>query len=164
MGGPGNRVQIEDLRDGDLQLQFLRVAEHPIHRVATYFFRMVQADTNDELGNINLRVSSTPHIERYAGHIGYAVLERYRGHHYAARSVVLLKPLSKELGFARLWVTCDPENVASRRTLEFAGAEFVETVDVHPDCIIYKSGHPRKCRFRLDLDKFQNNKPNFRDI
>jgi predicted acetyltransferase len=155
--GSDNDVQIKDLRDRDLQLQFLRLDEHPFHRVPTYFFGMVHADTNDELGNINLRVSSTPHIERYAGHIGYSVYEAYRGHHYAARSVVLLAPVSKELGFASLWITCDPENAASRRTLELAGAELVETVDVPSDCIIFKSGHPRKCRYQLDLDRFHTN-------
>src|SRR5215470_11817488 len=60
-----------------------------------------------------------------------------------------------ELGFAGLWTTCDPENTASRRTLELVGAEFVETVDVSSDCIIFQSGHLRKCRYRLDLNKFR---------
>jgi predicted acetyltransferase len=152
--GSDNHVPIEDLRDRDLQLQFLRLAEHPVHRVPTYFFRMAHSETNDELGNINLRAGSTPHIERYAGHVGYAVHEPYRGRHYAARALVLLVPMSKALGFASLWITCDPENAASRRTLEVAGAELVETLDVAPDCIIFKSGHLRKCRYRLDLDKF----------
>jgi len=50
-----------------------------------------------------------------------------------------------------LWITCDPENVASQRTLELAGAEFVEIVDVPEHCIIHRKGHPRKCRYRLPL-------------
>jgi predicted acetyltransferase len=154
VGASDNQVQIEDQRDRDLQLHFLRFDVHPFHRVPTYFFRMVHADTNDELGNTNLRVSSTPHIERYAGHIGYSVYEPYRGHRYAARSLVLLAPMSRELGFASLWITCDPENAASRRTLELAGAELIETVDVPSDCIIFKTGHPRKCRYQLDLNRF----------
>jgi len=141
----------EDRSDGDLQLQFLRFAQHPVHRVATYFFRMVHAQTGEELGNISLRVSSTPHVERYAGHVGFSVHEAHRGHRYAARSVALLAPIAKELGFASLWITCDPDNAASRRTLELVGAEYIETVDVPSDCIIFQSGHPRKRRYRLDL-------------
>lgn len=148
-------VNVEDRRDCDLQLQFLRFAQHPVHRVATYFFSMVHAQTGEELGNINLRVNSAPHIERYAGQVGFSVHEAHRGHRYAARSVSLLVSIAKELGFARLWITCDPENVASRRTLELAGAELIETVDVPSDCIIFQSGHLRKCRYRLDLNKFQ---------
>jgi predicted acetyltransferase len=55
------------------------------------------------------------------------------------------------LKFERLWITCDPENAASRRSLELAGAKFVEVVDVPEDCVIYKTGHARKCRYRIDL-------------
>jgi predicted acetyltransferase len=138
-----------ELRDGDLRLELTEFAPHRVHHVPTYHFRMVDAATGEELGSINLRVASTPHIERYAGHIGYSVLPAHRGHRYAARSLRLLIPLARRLGLDPLWITCDPENLASRRTLELAAAEFVEAVDVPEDCIIHRSGHPRKCRYRL---------------
>lgn len=137
------------LQDSELRLELAAFAPHPVHRVPTYHFRMVHAITGEELGAINLRVASTPHIERYAGHIGFSVHEEYRGHHYASRSVRLLMPFASSLGLNPLWITCDPENGASQRSLELAGAEFVEIVDVPPDCIIHQSGHPRKCRYRL---------------
>jgi tagatose 1,6-diphosphate aldolase len=111
---------------------------------------MIHAVTAEELGTIRLRVGSTTHIERYAGHIGYAVHPPHRGHHYAARSVRLLLPFGQSLGLTPLWITCDPENLASRRTLEFAGAQFVEIVDVPADCVIFQTGHPQKCRYRLE--------------
>lgn len=155
MGCSDDRVNLEDRRDRDLQLRFLRCAQHPIHQVATYFFGMVHAQTGEELGKINLRVSSIPYIERYAGHVGFSVGEAHRGHRYAARSVALLVPIAKELGFAGLWITCDPENAASRRTLELMGAEFIETVDVPSDCVIFQTGHSRKCRYRLDLNELR---------
>ena len=63
-------------------------------------------------------------------------------------------PIAKELGFASLWITCDPENAASKRTLELVGAEFIETVDVPSDCIIFQGGHLRICQYRLDLNEF----------
>ena len=65
-----------ELRDGDLQLELSSFAPHPVHKVPTYQFRMVHAGTAEELGGIRLRVGSTPHIELYAGHIGYAVHPR----------------------------------------------------------------------------------------
>jgi tagatose 1,6-diphosphate aldolase len=70
-------------------------------------------------------------MELYVGHIGYGVRPPHRGHRYAARAVLLLLPLA--------------------RTLELAGAEFVEIVDVPENCIIHQNGHPRKCRYRLSL-------------
>ncbi len=74
----------------------------------------------------------------------------HRGHHYAARAVGLLLPLARKLGIDPLWITCDPENDASRRSLEIAGAKFVEIVDVPESCGIRKfGGKLRKCRYRL---------------
>jgi len=139
------------LQDGDLLLQLDRCALHPAHKVPTHYFRMVHAESGEELGVINLRVGSNPHIERYAGHVGYTVHEAYRGHRYAARASRLLIPLARQHGLETLWITCDPENLASRRTCELAGAKFVEIVDVPSDCIIYQSGHPKKCRYRLEV-------------
>jgi predicted acetyltransferase len=141
------------MEDGDFQLQLVEFAPHPVHKVPTYYFRMVHAQSGEELGGINLRVASTPHIELYAGHIGYAVYPACRGHRYAARSVRLLAPLARQLHFDTLWITCDPENVSSRRSAELAGGELVEIVDVPANCIVHQSGHTRKCRYRLDLSR-----------
>jgi predicted acetyltransferase len=139
-----------ELRHGDLELRLSDYSVHSFHRVPTYFFRMISGYSEQELGSINLRIGSTPHLEQYAGHIGYGVHAQHRGHHYAARSVMLLTPLARRLGIDPLWITCDPENMASRRSLEIAGAEFVEIVDVPESCGIRKfGGKLRKCRYRL---------------
>lgn len=138
-------------RDGDLLLEFLRFATHPVHHVPTYYFRMIHSGNGEELGEINLRYASSLHVERYAGHIGFSVHPQHRGNGFAARSVALLLPVAKCLGLDGLWITCDPENIASRRSLERADAEFIEIVDVPADCIIRKAGHPQKCRYWIDL-------------
>jgi tagatose 1,6-diphosphate aldolase len=139
-----------ELTDGDLRLVLDFAGPSEVHKVPTYHFRMVHSETGEEMGGIRLRIGSSAHIQRYAGHIGYAVHPPFRGHRYASRAVRLLLPLARELGIDPVWITCDPENAASRRTLELAGAEFVEIVDVPADCIIHQSGHPRKCRYRLN--------------
>ena len=139
-----------DLRHGDLELRLSDYSVHTFHRVPTYTFKMFSQQSGLEMGQINLRIGSTRHLEQYAGHIGYGVIGAHRGHHYAARSVVLILPLARRHGLDPVWITCDPENVASRRSLEIAGAEFVEIVDVPSNCGIRKfCGKPRKCRYRL---------------
>lgn len=135
--------------DAELELNLDRFEVHPVHHVPTYLFQMIHGETREVLGNIRLSIVSTPHIKCYAGHVGFGVFPQHRGHHYAARAVRLLLPLACKLGIDPLWITCDPENLASRRTLELAGAEFIEIVDVPADCIIHRKGHPRKCRYRL---------------
>jgi predicted acetyltransferase len=117
---------------------------------------MVSERTGEELGGINLRIGFSEHMERYAGHIGYHVHPEHRGHRFAARSVRLLLPLAHSHGLDVLWITCDPENAASRRTAELAGAEFVEIVDVPENCVISQAGHQRKCRYRLAFDSLKS--------
>lgn len=138
-------------RTGDLCLRFVDLAPHPVHKVPAYCFQMIHRQTGEHLGDINRRIGSSPHIELYAGHIGYSVNAIHRGHRYAARSLRLLAPVARQLHFDVLWITCDPENLSSRRSAELAGAEFVEIVDVPENCIINQNGHKRKCRYRLDL-------------
>jgi predicted acetyltransferase len=141
-----------ELRDGELRLELAGYEMNAIHHVPTWSFRMVHVESCEELGTIRLRVGDSRHVVMYAGHVGYTVEERHRGHRYAERSLRLLFPMARRLELDPVWVTCDPENAASRKTLERVGAQFVETVDVPADCVIFQSGHPRKCRYRIDLD------------
>jgi predicted acetyltransferase len=138
-------------QDEVLVLNAVDFAPHPVHKVPTLFFQIVRLYSGQRVGEINLRLGSNLHIERYAGHIGYTTDPAHRGHRYVARAVRLLIPLAREHGISPLWLTCDPENVASRRSCELAGAQFIEIVDVPESCIIHRSGHSRKCRYRLDL-------------
>ena len=139
------------LSDADLELKLAGFAAHAIHHVPAYHFQMVQAGSGEELGSINLRYAFTRYIELFAGHVGYAVHPTNRGHRYATRSLRLLMPLAARLRLDPLWVTCDPENLESRRCLELAGAQFMEIVKVPEDCEIHRAGHPWKCRYCLYL-------------
>jgi predicted acetyltransferase len=146
------------LVDGDLTLVLYEAYPGDERRgyVPAYRFRMMRGDSRvdgrkQEVGRIELRVSNTHHIVMYAGHIGYRVLPIYRGHHYAARSCTLLLSLARRHGLNPLWITCNPDNYASRRTCELAGASFVETVDLPEDTDMYQMGERQKCRYRLDL-------------
>ncbi|MBO0798563.1 MAG: GNAT family N-acetyltransferase [Blastocatellia bacterium] len=100
-------------------------------------------------GRINLRIGNPDRIILYRGHIGYAVNPESRGRHFAARSVKLLLPFAADHGLNPIWITCNTDNVASRRTCEIAGAELVEIIDIPPDEETYKRGIFQKCRYRL---------------
>lgn len=120
--------------------------------VPAYKFMMTHVGTGVRLGRIDLRIGSVPDIVLYAGHIGYAVEPAHRGHHYAARSCRLLLPLAARHGLNPLWITCNPDNYASRRTCELVGATFVEIVDLPRDNDMYREGERQKCRYRIDLE------------
>lgn len=102
-------------------------------------------------GNISLRLGHTEYIEKYAGHIGYGVEPMFRGQHYAARSCRMLFPVARRHGFRALWITCNPENVASRRTCELVGGQLIDIIDVPPIIDLYREGDRQKCRYRVLL-------------
>jgi predicted acetyltransferase len=99
---------LSSIEDRELVLKFTELAPHRVHKVPTYYFRMLQTHSEEELGSINLRVGSTAHIELYAGRVGFAVHPAYRGNRYASRSLRLLMPFARKLQLNPLWITCDP--------------------------------------------------------
>jgi tagatose 1,6-diphosphate aldolase len=105
-------------------------AADSIFGVPTYTFAMRHATTGDVMGRIRLRVGWNEETIRYAGQIGYVVAPEFRGNHYAERACRMVAPLARRHGLSELWITCQPDNIASRRTLERLGAEFVEIVPV----------------------------------
>jgi predicted acetyltransferase len=152
--GPALHVSdrvLSTLRDSTLSLELLEFASHPVHAVPTYFFRLMHMSSGDEVGRINLRVAVGRHIRCHAGHIGYEVHPDFRGHGYASRALTLLKPLARRLGIDPLSITCDPDNIASCRSCETAGATLVDVIDLPEDCVIHRNGHPRKCLYHLPV-------------
>lgn len=139
------------LRDDELEL--VLVAKTPgdptIERLPYYTFDIMV--DGRRAGYIKLRVGNTPGILMYGGHIGYVVDPDYRGHHYAERASRLILPLARRHGMDTIWITCDPDNIASRRTIERLGATFVEVVSAPPNSGYYRAGVREKCRFRLDM-------------
>jgi len=142
------------LSDGELELVFVRwkAADPAKNWVPAYEFEMRLPGVRHPVGNVNFRAAGTEFLEKYGGHIGYNVGPRYRGHHYAERAVRLLLPFIRKHGLNPVWITCNPENAASRKTCERLGARLVEIIDLPPDNDMFLRGDRRKCRYRLDLD------------
>jgi len=141
------------LRDRDLWLE-LRAREAANEKrgwVPAYRFTMHLDGVSQPVGRLGLRVGSSHAIEHYAGHIGYEVVPAFRGHRLAERACRLVLPIARRHGFSALWITCNPDNWASRRTCERLGARFVEIVDVPKDNDLFAAGSERKCRYHLPL-------------
>jgi len=142
-----------ELIDSDLQLilEETRPADPAKGYAPEYRFKMVLAGQEEKIGGINLRIGDTERLIKYSGHVGYGVEPEHRGHHYAARSIRLTLPLARNHGLQTLWITCNPDNAASRRTCELAGAELIEIVDLPEDTDMYQRGKRQKCRYRITL-------------
>lgn len=102
-------------------------------------------------GRIYLRLVNSTYVHLYAGHIGYGVFPRFRGQGYAARACQVVRPVAKHHGFDALWITCNPDNWASRKTCERIGANLVEIIEVDPNTPIYRDGETHKCRYLWEI-------------
>lgn len=117
----------------------------------SYDFRIQLAGTDTWVGRVSLRIGNTENLVMYAGHIGYGIDEKQRGHRYAAKACRLIKPVALDHGFTTLWITVNPDNYPSRRTCEILGCEMVEIVDLPEDNEMYRRGEKQKCRYRWDI-------------
>jgi tagatose 1,6-diphosphate aldolase len=120
-----------------------------------FWLHLEAPEHRDYAGWITLRVPTPDRrgdlLLRYIGHVGYVVLPPARGRHLAARATRLLLPLAKMYGVETLSITCNPNNLASRRTIEAAGGSLVETVDLPRDHPLYLAGERRKCRYDVPV-------------
>src|SRR5439155_26479204 len=120
--------------------------------VPAYYFWMRLPQAGPSIaGAIALRISNSFDTCNYYGHVGYHVYPQHRGHHYAARSCRLLLPLARRHGLQTLWITCNPDNTASRHTCEYLGAQLVDTVDVPAGHPLYLPGEKPQWRYPLGL-------------
>jgi predicted acetyltransferase len=140
-------------------LDFLKVCPDghqegkPASGLAPAYHFWMHVKNNPELpiaGGLNVRIGNQYDLVMYHGQIGYHVYPPLRGHHYAERSCRLLLPLAHQHGIDPLWITCNPDNFASRRTCERLGGKLVEIVPVPPENPLYARGEKEKCRYRID--------------
>ncbi len=89
----------------------------------------------------------------YGGNIGYRVDEKYRGHHMAEKACRLLFEEAKKHHLSYLIITCNPDNLPSRKTLEHLGGDLLEIVDLPEDNDMYQNGERQKCIFHFPLEE-----------
>lgn len=151
---PYEFLQPGRLADDQLQLHLLLTEspEDSIWHAPTYRFEIQRVGSTERVGRINLRIGDSKLLTHYTGHIGYTIDEPHRGHHYAEHACRVLLTFAKRHGLQTVWITCAPDNLASRRTLERLGAELIEIVDVPADYPMAEGVVRKKCRYRISAD------------
>jgi predicted acetyltransferase len=137
----------ESLSHGEVRLRFDRMVPGEASRgfVPYYHFRILLAN-GDDAGHINFRVGDTEHVRLYAGHVGFEIKGPFRGRGLAGQACRALAPFIQRF-YQAVTVTCDPDNAASRRTIEKLGARLIDEVPVPPSEPQYQRGSRAKLRF-----------------
>ena len=100
-------------------------------------------DSNKLVGTCDLRVGMNDELY-YAGNIGYRIYEGSRGHHYAYHACLMLFDIAKDYDMDKLIITCSPDNIPSKKTLEKLDGTLLEVTDVPRYHWLYKRGETVK--------------------
>ena len=138
-----------DLRTEEIFLKLEKTVDADLVKgwLPAYHFKICLLD-GTEVGICDFRVG-----EIYlGGNIGYEVYEPYRGNYYAGKACLLLLELAGQHGMNHIYITCNPDNFASRKTCEYAGGVLEAIVDLPEDNDMYLRGERQKCVYRFDLN------------
>lgn len=93
---------------------------------STYYVGVVEGGV---VGRLSLRHSLNASLARIGGHIGYGVIPAARGKGYAVEMVRQVLPHCVLRGIDPALITCDEDNLASRRVVEKCGGVYEGSVD-----------------------------------
>lgn len=103
------------------------------------------------IGDCDLRLGMNEELY-YAGNIGYNIQKEYRGHGYAYEACRILFRLARtKYHMEELIITCSPDNIASKKTLQKLGGQLLETVEVPAGHWLYRRGETVKNIYRFLL-------------
>ena len=128
MSKTNKAVNFKELEDDFIKLK----VDYFYDRQISYFIYL--KETNEYIGYCDLRLNHSLELYYY-GNIGYRIEPAFRGNHYARRAATLLINLARGFGMQKLIITCNPDNEASRKTIEALNARYIKTVRVpfwHP--------------------------------
>ncbi|MEV4130154.1 GNAT family N-acetyltransferase [Nocardia sp. NPDC049707] len=101
---------------------------------ATYLL----ATARDQVvGRTSIRHTLNDSLRRRGGHIGYGVLAQYRRCGYGTAILRHSLTIARALGIERALITCDDDNLGSRRIIESCGG-VLESVESNTDGAIIR--------------------------
>lgn len=103
----------------------LEATRRPVGHVPSTTLWWVEQD--EFLGRLSIRHRLNDGLLEYGGHIGYDVRETRRREGHASAMLAAALPIAHDLGINPALITCDEDNVASRRVIEKAGGVYDDT-------------------------------------
>lgn len=113
-------------------------------------------ERGEYIGQASVRPDlATPYLITYGGHIGYSIRPSRRGQGYGKLILKLALEKSRRVGLDRVLITCDADNLASKRIIENNGGQFETAMkmDAHTRRMEGREGVAEldKLRYWIDL-------------
>ena len=100
-------------------------------------------DGNEYIGTVSIRHRLTEKLLRESGHSGYYIRPSKRKMGYGKKILAMGLEKAKELGLTKVLVTCDENNIGSRKVIEANRGVLEDIVEV--------KNAPRKRRYWISL-------------
>ena len=101
-------------------------------------------DGDEYIGQLSVRHQLNDFLLKIGGNIGYQIRPSKRCRGYGKTILSLGLEKARTMGIARALVTCDENNIGSKKVIEYNGGKFENTVEVE--------GSPlKKLRYWIDL-------------
>jgi predicted acetyltransferase len=113
-------------------------------RVAETIFWLIGDDQLTYLGRLGLRHTLNDRLRSVGGHIGYEIRPSQRRKGYGRQVCALGLDEARRIGLERVLITCDEDNLGSRRIIEANGGVLNSAEIVHRPGV-------RVLRFWVDL-------------
>ncbi len=128
-----------------IQAQPNPIGWSPDHVPATDFWLI---DKEEFIGRLSLRNELNEILLKIGGHIGYQIRPSKRRKGYGKIQLGLGLQKARERGLSRVLITCDEDNFASKKVIEYHGGQL--------ENVILVEGSPvRKLRYWIDLDEIK---------
>jgi len=139
------------LKNDEIQLKLEKTVEGNVEKdwAPAYHFAICNKE-GTKMGTCDLRIGHNDKLY-YGGNIGYRIEEEYRGNHYAGKACLLLFELARKHSLNYVIITCNPDNVASRKTCEYVDGELLEVVELPEDSDMRERGETQKCIFKFNI-------------
>ena len=97
----------------------------------------------------------TSYLITYGGHIGYSIRPSCRRCGFGKTILALVLNAAREMELKRILVTCDSDNIGSRKIIEYNGGQFESAMSMAPRTFRAEgrkpSRHIDKLRYWIDL-------------
>lgn len=104
---------------------YLNEEEQESSELEGKYYTITLHGTTKRIGRLRLSLELDKIIPFYAN-IGYSILPKYRGNHYALKTLELVRQDLLEKGFSQIKITAYPDNIASIKTIEAFGGQRVK--------------------------------------
>ncbi len=139
------------LKNEELTLKLERTADaDPVKNWVPAYYFAICLPSGEKIGLCDLRMGHNEQLY-YGGNIGYEIFPSHRGRHYAGKACKLLFQLARQHELDYVIITCDPDNLASRKTCEYAGGKLLEIAELPENNNMRQEGATHKCIFHFEL-------------